>query len=47
MPVAWEEYIITYLHNKLIIQVHLQKLEYREKVFFFVTWFKKWNFHIF
>ncbi len=31
-----------------ILQVHLQKLEYDEKVFFFlVTYFKKRNFHIF
>ncbi len=33
------------------IQVHLNKLECREKVlsqfFFLVTYFKKWNFHIF
>ncbi len=30
------------------IQVHLNKLECREKVhfFFLVTYFKKWNFHI-
>ncbi len=32
----------------LHIQVHLRKLEYGEKVYFFlVTYFKKWNFHIF
>ncbi len=30
------------------VQVHLKKLEYREKVhYFFVPYFKKWNFHIF
>lgn len=35
MPVALEKYIIMYLHNKLIIQVHLHKLEYRENFFIF------------
>ncbi len=30
------------------IQVHLKKIEYREKLhFFFFTYFKKWNFHIY
>ncbi len=34
---------------QLNVQVHLKKIECREKVltFFLVTCFKKWNFHIF
>ncbi len=31
----------------MLYMVYLKKLEYREKVIFFVTYFKKWNFHIF
>ncbi len=32
----------------IYIQMHLNKLECREKSsFFLVTYFKKWNFHIF
>ncbi len=32
----------------LDVQVHLRKLEYGEKVhFFLVTYFKNWNFQIF
>ncbi len=36
-----------HLYTYFILQVHLKKFEYREKVLFFVTYFKKWNFHIF
>ncbi len=29
------------------VQVHLNKLECHEKVIFYYSYFKKWNFHIF
>ncbi len=41
-----DQYIYIYIY--IYIQVHLNKLECREKSsFFLVTYFKKWNFHIF